>query len=249
MPHLDPDRLILIALGEQTASAGEAEHLAGCPACRAELATNETVVRLGRGSHDLRELPDPPAGVWDRIAAEAFPAEASPAAAHPAAAPAATAPAPPVVLSPRRPWAPARPRNRWRLALVAVAAALVGVAGVVGVQQLGRSGSPRVIAEADLLPQAAAPGTAHGTATIVDTGHGLQMRLSLSGMPAATGYYTVWLYDGGTVMIPIGSPGSAPLNVPAAASDLTKFQVVDISAQQLGQQQHGTSMLQGRLKS
>jgi hypothetical protein len=106
-----------------------------------------------------------------------------------------------------------------------------------------------VVAQADLLPQAAAPGTAHGTATIVDTGHGLQMRLSLSGMPAATGYYTVWLYDGGTVMIPIGSPGPAPLNVPAAASDLTRFRVVDISAQQLGQQQHGTSMLQGRLEN
>ena len=73
------------------------------------------------------------------------------------------------------------------------------------------------------------------------------MRLSLSGMPAATGYCTVWLYDGGTVMIPIGSPGPAPLNVPAAASDLTRFRVVDISAQELGQQQHGISMLQGRL--
>jgi hypothetical protein len=233
VPHLDPDRLILIALGEQGPSAEEAQHLAGCDSCRGELATDETVARLGRGSHDLRELPAPPAHLWERIAAEAFP-DAAPQAPH----------VPTPVLAPQRPA-----RSWWRLALVAAAAAVVAVAAVIGVQQLGRPGSARVIAQAELLPQAAAPGTARGTATIVDTGHGLEMRLSLSGMPAATGYYTVWMYDGGTVMIPIGSPGSAPLNVPAAASDLTRFRVVDISAQQLGQQQHGTSMLQGRLKS
>jgi hypothetical protein len=69
----------------------------------------------------------------------------------------------------------------------------------------------------------------------------------MTGMPTPTGYYTVWLFDGGSVMIPVGSPGNAPLNIPAAATDLGRFHIIDISAQQLGQQEHGTSMLQGSL--
>jgi hypothetical protein len=35
--------------------------------------------------------------------------------------------------------------------------------------------------------------------------------------------------------------------VPASATNLDKFRIVDISAQQFGQQEHGTSMLQGTL--
>jgi hypothetical protein len=106
----------------------------------------------------------------------------------------------------------------------------------------------RVIAQAELVAQAAAPAGAHGSASIVDTGHGLQLRVTVTGMPAPAGYYTVWVYDGRSVMIPLGSPGSAPLNLPAAADDLNVFRIVDVSAQDLGQQQHGRSMLQGTLR-
>jgi hypothetical protein len=129
------------------------------------------------------------------------------------------------------------------------AVVLLVIAAAVGVQQyLDPARRDRVVAQADLLPSAAAPKDAHGTATIVDTGHGLQLRLALTGMPTPSGYYTVWLYDGRTVMVPIGSPGPAPLNVPAAAGDLDQFRIVDVSVQQLGQQEHGTSMLQGVLR-
>jgi Anti-sigma-K factor rskA len=218
VPHLDPDRLVSLALGEQPPSASETGHLTDCRVCRADLAANREIVLIGRETEHVRDLPEPPEGLWSRIAAEAFP---------------------PVAVKSRKP-------RRWRVALAA--AALIGVTGAVGVHQAVHRNAERVVAEADLRPSSAAPKDAHGTATIVDTGHGLQLRVALSGMPATTGYYTVWLYDGRTVMVPIGSPGPAPLNVPAAAGDLDEFRIVDVSAQRLGQQEHGTSMVQGVLR-
>jgi hypothetical protein len=232
--HLDPDRLALIALGEQEPTAPETEHLHACAACGADLDTTRATVSAGRASEHLRDLPAPDEALWSRIAGAAF-ATPSPngRAEHRTELPAH-----------RAPWAR---RNRWRLALAAAAVILLAAATGVAVVWPGRSDTDRVVAEADLVAQPAAPAGAQGRATIVDTGHGLQMRVVLSGMPDATGYYTVWLYDGRTVMIPIGSPGPAPLNVPAVAGDLTTFAIVDVSAQRLGQQEHGTSMLQGRL--
>lgn len=222
MPHLDPDRLVLIALGEQAPSTEEAGHLDHCTACAADLAATRTVAGVGRDSHHLRELPPPPEDLWQRIAEEAF-------------------------ATPVAPLKPAAKGSRRSYALVAAIAAIIGVGVTVIVQQAHRGDTRKVVAEADLTPQKSAPPGAHGTAQIIDTGHGLQMRVDIVGMPATVGYYTVWLYDGGDVMIPIGSPGAGALNLPAAADDLTKFGIVDISAQKLGQQEHGTSMLQGKL--
>ena len=130
---------------------------------------------------------------------------------------------------------------------MAALALVLGIAGTAVAGRLVGGDHARVVEQADLLPQPAAPTGAHGRVQIVDNGHGRQLRVTLTGMPTPTGYYTVWLFDGGSVMIPIGSPGNAPLNVPAAATDLGRFHIVDISAQQLGQQDHGTSMLQGTL--
>jgi len=218
--HLDPDRLVLIALGEQSTDPAEDHHLAGCDACRDDLTATHNVADIARRSEDLNDLPAASSGLWQRVAAEAF-----------------TEPAP---------AARSRSSRRLRLVLVAAVALVLGIAGTAGVTWLAGDHA-QVVAEADLAPQAAAPGGAHGTVTVVDTGHGLQLRVTVTGMPTVTGYYTVWLYDGGSVMIPIGSPGGAALNVPAAAADLTRFHIVDISLQRLGQQEHGTSMLQGTL--
>jgi hypothetical protein len=245
VPHLEPDRLVLIALGEQHPSASETEHLDSCRSCGADLDATRATITVGRETQHVQELPAPPEDLWARIAGAAFPAEsASNGLASHEPLRRETTPA-----TTRRLRPPSSTRLRRRLALAAAAAVLLIVAVGVAATWSDRSGAERVVAEADLVAQPAAPAAARGRATIVDTGHGLQMRLSMSGMPPASGYYTVWLYDGETVMIPIGSPGSAPLNVPAAADDLTKFTIVDVSAQQLGQQQHGTSMLQGRLHS
>jgi len=231
VPHLDPERLVLIALGEQDPSASEAEHLRACADCGPDLDATRATATAGRESEHVRDLPAPPEELWARIAGSAF-----------AADPAPNGPARQPPVRARRTWA------RRRLLVAAAAAVLfVAAAGAAIAWWAGRGGE-RVVAEADLVAQPGAPAAARGRATIVDTGHGLQMRVALSGMPTPSGYYTVWLYDGRTVMIPIGSPGSAPLNVPAAAGDLTTFSIVDVSAQRLGQQAHGTSMLQGRLR-
>jgi hypothetical protein len=228
VPHLDPERLVLIAIGEQDPSATENEHLRACAGCATDLDATRATVALGRESEHVRDLPAPPEDLWAGIAAGAF-----------GAAPAGNG---------RPPQAP-RPRSGSRRRLLVAAAAAVLFLAAVGAAitwSAGRGGD-RVVAEADLVAQPGAPAAAKGRATIVDTGHGLQMRVAMSGLPTPTGYYTVWLYDGRTVMIPIGSPGAAPLNVPAAADDLTRFSIVDVSAQRLGQQEHGTSLLQGRL--
>ena len=247
MPHLEPDRLVLIALGEQVPSASETEHLHSCDSCGADLAATRATITVGRESQHVQDLPQPSEDLWARIAGDAFadlPAENGLPRYDRMPARRSGAPA-------TRRWFPAlrATSGRWRLAVVAAAATLLVAAVGVAISRPGSRTGERVVAEADLLAQPAAPAAARGRATIVDTGHGLQMRLAMSGMPAPTGYYTVWLYDGRTVIIPIGSPWSAPLNVPAAADDLTRFNIVDVSAQQLGQQQHGTSMLQGRLGS
>jgi hypothetical protein len=234
VPHLDPDRLMLLALREHTPDAQDADHLDGCNSCQTELRATREVVDLGRRGKDLRDLRPPSPALWDRIAAEAF-----------------DAPAPTVVG--RLPW----PRRR--TALAAAAALVVGILGGVfggGIADQLLQGdrqseplSPRVVAQADLAPPAGAPTGPHGTARVIDTGHGLQLTVAVDDLPAATtGYYAVWLYDGHDVMIPLGSPGPGPLNLPAAARDLDVFSIVDVSAQDLGQQQHGRSVLQGFLR-
>ncbi|WP_229789437.1 anti-sigma factor domain-containing protein [Pilimelia terevasa] len=227
---------MLVALGEQDPSASEAGHLHGCDSCAADLDAARATVAVGRGSRHVRDLPEPPPELWARIAGAAF---AAPALAPPAARPAV-----------RTRWFDSLrgPRGRLRLAVAATAALVLIVAVGVGAVRTGRRGVERVVAEADLIAQPAAPAAAKGRAAVVDTGHGLEVRLEMSGMPTPGGYYLVWLYDGGSVMVPLGAPGSARLNVPAAAGDLTRFSIIDVSAQQLGQQQHGTSMLQGRLR-
>jgi hypothetical protein len=242
--HLDHDRLILIAIGQQTADRGEERHLTACAACREDLTRTTTVAGFARYGEDLGQLPAPSPALWDRVAAEAF--------AQPAASPQPIS----TTGASTRPGGPTRPPSRQtgrssgrriRLVLVALVALVVGIAGTAGMNWLLGRDQAHIVAQADLAPQAAAPSGARGKVQVVDTGHGLQLRVTMTGMPTPTGYYTVWLYDGGSVMIPVGSPGSAGLNVPAAATNLDRFHIVDISAQQLGQQEHGISMLQGTL--
>ena len=75
--HVDHDRLVLLALGEQPAGPAETDHLDGCEACRSELVDLRSLVAVGRDTHELRDLPEPPAALWDRIAAQALGATAA----------------------------------------------------------------------------------------------------------------------------------------------------------------------------
>ncbi|MCD5352021.1 anti-sigma factor [Kineosporia mesophila] len=214
-------------------STQETGHLEQCRTCADSLSDLCTVIGVARDAEPVRELPAMPGDLWQRISQEVFAQ-------------------PPTVLEVApgsdRPGRRRQGRTAWRAALLAVAAALVGIAGTLGVQTLVER-PPTIVAEASLGSKNAVTRAVRGTVTIVDTGHGLQMKVDVSDMPSTTGYYAVWLYDGADTMIPLGTLGPAPLNLPASVSDLERFPLVDISAQQLGQQAHGVSLLQGALRT
>lgn len=217
--HPDADVLALAALGEG-APSDEQDHLAGCADCRAEIRSLHEIVELAR-------TPDPllPVGahVWDAVAA-------------------ATA-------DPPRPIARRRLPRRGAVNLLAAAAAAAVVALGAGVAVIGSiPPGPQVVARAALAPQPGAPPTARGTVEIVESGGRLAARVTMSGLPPHDGVYEVWLYDGGETMIPLGvtSGGAVELPIPETVS-LVAYPVVDVSAQRLGQQEHGTSVLQGRV--
>ncbi|MGW6441461.1 anti-sigma factor [Lentzea sp. NPDC055074] len=218
MAHADPETLTLLALGEPAPDQSTEDHVRSCSPCRAELDTLREIVTLGRETRRERDLPPPPEAVWDRIAAET-------GTAH------------------------ARPR-RWRALLaVAAVAAIAGASGAVVVDRLSTpTAVEQVVAQADLARLTSAPGTARGSARVVRVADRKVLRVSVDGMPAPAGLYQVWLYDGVATMIPLGvlTGGQADMPLPDGV-DLRTYRVVDVSAQRLGQQEHGTSMLQGTL--
>lgn len=223
MTHPDPDLLVLAAL-EDDAYADVREHLTTCPQCRAEIDALREIAAIGRETADLTALPPAGEHVWQAIAAQAFDQPAVRVPARPQRT--------------RTPW-----WRAWRVGLVAAMAAVVAVAATLF---LTRSPAPpRVLATADLTVQNSAASGATGRAELLESG---QLRITLSGMPQPAGYYEVWLYDGKQRMIGLGDAGSGngsvTVRVPDSA-DLDQFRIVDISAQQLGQQEHGQSMLQG----
>ena len=70
MPHLDPDILALLALGETVANEADTEHLAQCANCSDELASLSAAVNVGRQSLSADTLVAPDARVWQAIATE-----------------------------------------------------------------------------------------------------------------------------------------------------------------------------------
>ena len=70
MPHLDPDTLALLALGETVASDADKEHLARCVSCADEVASLSAAVDVGRHSLSDDALVAPDARVWRSISAE-----------------------------------------------------------------------------------------------------------------------------------------------------------------------------------
>ena len=242
MTHPDPDRLVLLALDDERPDPAESAHLSTCVDCREEVDSLRAVAALGRESRAETSLTPVSETVWDRIAADT--GQESRIPSHEARGRVLSLPCP----ESRRSAGHHLSRGI-RYAAVAAAAAAIGVAGTIIAINAG-SGE-RVVAEAQLNRQASAPAGAAGHVRIVDPGIGtLRLKVELTGMPAPAGLYEIWLYDGSTTMIPLGvTAGSeADVAVPATLT-WSKFPVVDISAQQLGQQEHGVSMLQGTFRT
>ncbi|MDG4821695.1 anti-sigma factor [Asanoa sp. WMMD1127] len=231
MQHLDPDRLVLLALAEQTEAPSELDHLTTCAVCRHELESLRTVAELGVESQDLRDLPPPPERIWQRIEADLTPA--SPAITH--------------VAEPSR-----RSRPRWLMpALAAAAAAVLAVAGTVAVDRfVSRAPAERVTARATLSPLPTVPATAGGTVQVLSAG---EMRIEVRHLPLTTGFHEVWLIDPDepTRMVAVGNLSDRPdalLTVPPGV-DLNRYRLVDVSDEPHdGDAAHsGRSLLRGTL--
>jgi hypothetical protein len=82
VPHIDPEHLALLALGEEPAQPDDMGHLADCDRCQEELTSLRRTVDLARADNGddgwsagedgwvagEEPLPPPPARVWDAIA-------------------------------------------------------------------------------------------------------------------------------------------------------------------------------------
>ena len=246
MPHVEPDVLALLALGEDVASPEELAHVEGCLQGGSELANLTRTAKVGRTALGAGELLTPPPRVWDRIVAELDQQESLPPAVQPDATGAVeddrALPAP----------IPLRPRRRAPL-LAAAAAAVVLVAGGAVTWQLLRPSSPDVLATADLAPFPAWAG-AGGTAQLEETRDGQRVvRVSLDAPSTDTGYREVWLISSdATRLVSLGvldgSEGTFP--VPRGV-DTSTYDLVDISEEPVdGDPAHsGDSIVRGQLEA
>lgn len=272
MQHLEPDELALAALGEPLTDEAAA-HLLVCPSCAEERAAFAAAVSAGRSGGPVEELVEPPARVWQAVAAElglapgvrpgasateaAVPSEVVPSGAD-GGSPAAGARVPrpasgvPASRSARRSRG-STPRRWPALWLVSAAAAgvVVGGAGVAWWQ--GRAPAVTVLESAALgaLPewpdasgQAVVEVADDGTRTLV---------VDLAGAGGADGFHEVWLIDTDvTKLISVGVlHGEQGRFVLPDSLDLAEFPVVDVSEEPYdGDPTHsGDSIVRGTLNA
>ncbi|WP_203579775.1 anti-sigma factor [Microbacterium hibisci] len=248
MPHLDPDRLSLIALGEP-ATDGERAHLDVCDACALELAELEYTVVVGRSTVALGDLEAPPERVWGRIADELGldAARAVPAGTDAEAAAGAAASVP---VEDRVASAPARRTPRFRL-LFALAASIALVLGVVGTVALVRQSQPVEIAAATLDAFPAHP-DASGSAVVVEKADGARLiEIDLDDAAADDGFREVWLIKADAsdlVSLGVLEGTTGTFAVPDGL-DLREFALVDVSQEpDDGDPTHsGDSIVRGEL--
>ncbi|GIE29408.1 hypothetical protein Ait01nite_024530 [Actinoplanes italicus] len=238
MQHLDPDRLVLLALSEESEELTESDHLERCAGCRHDIASLREVAELGAESQELRDLPAPPERVWDAI-------EAGVART---AKPAVTAPV--VSLADHR---HRRPRRRWAPLVAAAAAAVLAVAGTVAFDRFaGQRAERSVAARATLTPLPTVSADASGRVRVLTDG---ALEIDVRNLPLTTGFHEVWLLDPDdpTKMVAIGNlSGSRQDVLPVPpGTDLNRFRLVDVSDEPHdGDATHsGKSLLRGTLTS
>jgi Anti-sigma-K factor rskA len=271
--HTDPEFLALTALGEQAGTAQDAAHLAECADCQLEVERLTRIVELARRDGPA-SLEQPPASVWERIAASVGAEEAGLPDAGPAdsllpdAARAAangngrvgprgrdvSARGPAGGGAGASPGRAGGRRRGLRVAVACLAAGLViGTGGTVAVNQLTSSPASQVVAQIELRPLAQFPQwhSAAGTAALRKTQAVLQLAVSVTA-PPRTGFYEVWLLgENGTSMISLGeldADHAGTFTLPAGV-DLRFYSRIDVSLQPFnGSTQHSsTSVVRGSL--
>lgn len=252
MEHVDPDVLALAALGEPLTDA-DAQHLAVCETCAAEVESFRAVVHVGRSVTAEDALVAPAPAVWERIGAElglgggsatpsatvtSLPGAAPQHATH-AAVPAAQAPPAPEAAPAQHvsqtedrlaPVVPLRRRSAPWIAAAAAAGVVIGGAGGTWLAGRDQTVAPSVVAQAALDPL---PGwDASGQAVIEQTADGgRELVLSLEGATGDDGFREVWLIDRDvTRLVSLGVlEGSEGRFTVPAGLDLSDFAVVDVS--------------------
>ncbi|GAA2513841.1 anti-sigma factor [Winogradskya humida] len=242
MEHLDPDRLVLLALSEDRGEPGESMHLAVCAGCRSDLESLHHVATLAAEGKSLGEQPAPPDRVWQAIEAQIAQPD------RPVRIPDQPGGNLGYQRAVRR-----RPRRLLAPVLAAAAAAVLAVAGTLTVTRTAdRQPAEHVAAHATLSPLPEVPPAAHGTATVLADG---TIEIDTRDLPLTTGFHEVWLIDPAdtTRMVALGNLSQdqdALLPVPPGV-DLNRYRLVDVSDEPHdGDAAHsGHSLLRGTLTS
>ena len=269
MPHVDPDILALLALGEPVASDAEERHIADCPACATALEELRATAEIGRASVAAGPLLTPPARVWDGIAAELGLARDSrpgtaltPSTLDDASAPGRPdlepAPAERPAAATRDVLAPVsldRRRERRRLlvgGLFAAAAAVAVVAlGITALQSTLRPPDGTVVAEATLEAFPDWP-DARGAAELEELPDGTrQVEVTLDADVGDDASREVWLIrSDASDLVSLGllEGQEGTFRVPEGV-DVAEFNLVDVSQEpQDGDPAHsGDSIVRGPL--
>ncbi|MCC6496671.1 MAG: anti-sigma factor [Propionibacteriaceae bacterium] len=234
MKHLDDEFLAELALDpESPVDPDLAEHLAACELCRDQLHSLRRT-RQFVATADPNAFTAPPPRVWAAIS-EAMETDAEPTA--------------PTLLQPRR---RARSGGPW---LLAAAAAVVGIVlGALGGRMLW---APATQPSGEVLLATASlntldSGIQEGTAELVDTLDGVELRVTTQPLANPDGYLEVWLINtDGKRMVAVGQLAdgiSGVFSVPQSVID-NGYVIVDISREALDDQpQHsGDSVVRGKL--
>jgi hypothetical protein len=232
---------------------------------------DDDLARLGEIARSLTAddltVDEPPPSVWEGIAARTGAAPSGPPVTGTEDAPDRRAApslrrveggrpddrtAPPGPEEPRRLTAPPRrPRRPWALAAAAALVLIVAV-GAVAVARWDddRRGSVVASAELEPLPDEPTGSASPVRADLVDDQGRLRLDLSIGDLPAADGYFEVWLIDtnveGMVSLGPVRADGryAVPSDV-----DPGRFPIVDVSIERPdGDPTHsGVSVLRGTL--
>ncbi len=218
--HTNPEVLALLALGEDSATPAERDHVASCEVCSREVAELAHLAGVGRAVQGAAPLESPRAEVWERIRAEiGFDT------VNGVAAPSATTRSTVAHLGDRsRPTSahqarskrerdaigdPTRRASRGRriltLAIAAAIALILGVGVGLGWSSLSRP-TPTVIGEAQLDAEAPSWAGSSGEAVLERNQSGQEiLRVRMSTPRPVPGFRQVWMIGrGGKAMVPVG---------------------------------------------
>ncbi len=210
--HLDPEVLVLLALGERPGApadmAAAETHLAACGACRSEVDELGAIARTARGAGSAAPMVPPPAAVWDAVQAElARDGEPLPA---------------PIPLH--------RARRRWIPMAAAASVGLLLGAGVMYAATSPGEKAGQVVASTTLDPLEQSGAT--GSVRVVQTSTGPRVDVDMTGLSQGPGYFEVWLLSAdATKLISLGvldANSSGSFVVPPGVTT-TDYPVVDVS--------------------